>query len=194
MILAPELEEGHARGRSAPEELLRIIRRRWQLIAAIVAIALIVGAIAGAVLPKRYRATAIGVVAPLSNTLTPSEAFHGVEALDRRSVVATVAALPVSLPPQANYDISAAVLPNTNLVRIDVDAQDPNLAASVANTTLNDLGAQTTSMFKYYGVTRVTRAMPPSIPVAPHRGRIGGAAFVIGLILAVGVAYVLETR
>ena len=163
--------------------------------AAIIVTAVVVAAIVAALLPKRYRATAVGVVAPLTNTLTPSEAFHGVEALDRRSVVATVAALPsTSWSQHHDYDISAAVLPNTNLVRIDVDASPPERAASVANTTLNELGAQTTSMFKYYGVTPVTRALPPSAASSPHRARILGGGLIIGLLLAFALAFVLDAR
>jgi hypothetical protein len=162
---------------------------------AIVAGAVIIAAILAAALPKRYRATAVGVVAPLTNTLTPSEAFHGVEALDRRSVVATVAALPsTSWTQRRDYDISAAVLPNTNLVRIDVDASSPEMAASVANTTLNELGVQTTSMFKYYGLTPVTRAVPPTAASSPHKARILGAGVVIGLLLAAALAYLLDAR
>ncbi|HEX3581731.1 MAG TPA: hypothetical protein VH087_08195 [Thermoanaerobaculia bacterium] len=171
------------------------MRTRWKPMAATIAAALVIAAIIAVALPKRYRATAVGVVAPLTNTLTPSEAFHGVEALDRRSVVATVAALPsTSSLQRRDYDVSAVVLPNTNLVRIDVDASSPQMAASVANTTLNELGAQTTSMFKYYGVTPVTRAVAPTVPAKPHRGRILLAGLVIGLFLAVGVAYVLDAR
>lgn len=178
---------------------MRIARARWKLIAITVAASLVIAAVIAAAIPKRYRATAVGVVAPLTNTLTPSEAFHGVEALDRRSVVATVAALPSTAGPQhRDYDITAAVLPNTNLVRVDVDANSPEMAASVANTTLNELGVQTTSMFKYYGVTPVTRAVPPPGPASPHRTRILLAGLVIGLIvglsLAVGVAYLLDAR
>ena len=162
---------------------------------AIIATAVVVAAIIAATLPKRYRATAVGVVAPLTNTLTPSEAFHAVEALDRRSVVATVAALPSTAWSQHHdYNITAAVLPNTNLVRIDVDANSPEMASSVANTTLNELGVQTTSMFKYYGVTPVTRALPPPAASLPHRTRILGAGLIIGLLLAVALAYVLDAR
>jgi LPS O-antigen subunit length determinant protein (WzzB/FepE family) len=160
-----------------------------------VAAALVIAAVIAMAIPKRYRATAVGVVAPLTNTLTPSEAFHGVEALDRRSVVATVAALPsTSWTQHHDYDISAVVLPNTNLVRVDVDASSPEMAASVANTTLNQLATETTSMFKYYGVTPVTRAVPPVAAATPHRARILLAGLLVGLILAVGVAYVLDAR
>lgn len=160
-----------------------------------IALALLIAAAIAMAIPKRYRATAVGVVAPLTNTLTPSEAFHGVEALDRRSVVATVAALPSTAWTQNHdYDISAVVLPNTNLVRIDVDASSAEMAASVANTTLSELAAQTTQMFKYYGVTPVTRAVAPTAATVPHRARILLAGLVIGLFLAVGVAYVLDAR
>src|SRR5947207_6254772 len=136
LVLAPEQIATAAmppRARDASDELVRIARAEWRAMAITLAAAIIAAAIFAATLPKRYRATAIGVVAPLANTLTPSEAFHGVEALDRRSVVATVAALPATdSSPQHDYDISAVVLPNTNLVRIDVDAHSPEVAAAVA--------------------------------------------------------------
>jgi capsular polysaccharide biosynthesis protein len=201
LTLAPDdvgrtsVRPGRAKARPTSEQLIRIARTRWKLILATIAAALVVAAILAAALPKRYRATAVGVVAPLTTTLTPSEAFHGVEALDRRSVVATVAALPSTAWSQhRDYDITAAVLPNTNLVRIDVDANSPEMASSVANTTLNELGVQTTSMFKYYGVTPVTRALPPTAASSPHRARILGAGLIIGLLLAVALAYVLDAR
>ncbi len=182
-------------GRFTSAELLRVVRARWLTIAITIVAALAVAAVFTAALPKRYRATAVGVVAPVTSSLSPSEAFHGVEALDRRSLVATVAALPsTSLSQGTGYDISTAVLPNTNLIRIDVDASSPEVAASVANTTLDELGIQTTSMFKYYGVTPVTRALPPATAASPHRTRILAAGLLIGLLLAVGVAYALETR
>jgi uncharacterized protein involved in exopolysaccharide biosynthesis len=193
LTLAPDVRRPKARPTS--EELIRIARAQWKPIAITVAAAVVIAAILAVALPKRYRATAVGVVAPLTNTLSPSEAFHGVEALDRRSVVATVAALPsTSWSQHHDYDISAAVLPNTNLVRIDVDANSPEMAASVANTTLNELGLQTTSMFRYYGLTPVTRALPPPAASSPHRGRILAAGLIIGLFLAAGVAYVLDAR
>lgn len=195
LTLAPEPPRNRAKTKRSTEDLLRIARARWRPIAITIAAALVIAAILAAALPKRYRATAVGVVAPLTSTLSPSEAFHGVEALDRRSVVATVAALPsTSWSQRHDYDISAAVLPNTNLVRIDVDASSPEMAASVANTTLNELGAQTTSMFKYYGLTPVTHALPPTTAASPHRGRILLAGLLIGLFVAAGVAYVLDAR
>ena len=183
------------RRRDSYEELVRVARAHWGAIAITIAAAVGLAAVIAALLPPRYRASAVGVVAPLTSTLSASEAFHGVEALDRRSVVATVAALPATAWSQPrDYEVSAAVLPNTNLVRVDVVAKSPEMAASVANTTLSELAVQTTSMFKYYGVTPVTRAIPPVSPASPHRVRIIAAGLVIGLFLSVGVAYVLDAR
>lgn len=176
----------------ASADFVRIARAHWRTLAVIVAVTTLGAAIIAIASPRRYRATAIGVVAPLTSALTPSEAFHGVEALDRRSVVATVAALPSTTRLSPDYEISAAVLPNTNLVRVDVVAKTPEVAASVANTTLSQLAVQTTSMFKYYDVTPVTRAAPPEAADSPHRGRIIAAGLVLGLILGTGFVYALS--
>lgn len=178
-----------ARVRDASAGFLRVARLHWRTVAIIVAVTTLGAAFIAIALPRHYRATAIGVVAPLTGALTPSEAFHGVEALDRRSVVATVAALPSTTRLSPDYEISAAVLPNTNLVRVDVVAKRPDVAANVANATLNQLAAQTTSMFKYYDVTPVTRAVPPEAADSPRSGRIIAAGLVLGLLLATGFVY-----
>jgi len=172
---------------------VRIARLHWRAIAITIALTTVIAALLVVALPKHYRATAIGAVAPRADSLTPSETFHGIEALDRRSVVATVAALPATaLPPTRDYDVSAVVLPNTNLVRIDVDAPTPEIAASIANATLSELAGQTSSMFRYYGVTPVRRAVPPIDAASPRRGRIVASGLIVGLFLGAGVAYALS--
>ena len=168
------------------------IAKRWRMIVVIAAATTLLAAVLAFLWPSRYRASAVGVVAPITSSLTPSEAFHGVEALDRRSLVATVAALPTAWPAEKGYDVSTAVLPNTNLVRVDVDARTPLSAASAANERLDRLGSQTTAMFKYYTVTPVTRASPPTAPSSPNRSRIIAAGLVAGLLLGFGVAYALS--
>jgi uncharacterized protein involved in exopolysaccharide biosynthesis len=170
---------------------VRIVHTQWRVIALSIVLMTALAAILAVALPLRYRATAIGAVTPLSGSLTPSEAFHGVEALDRRSLVATVAALPsTSLVTGSGYDISAAVLPNTNLVRIDVDARSAEVAASVANATLAEIASQTRTMFKYYDVAPVKKAVPPATAALPHRARIIAAGWVLGILLGAVLAYV----
>lgn len=167
-----------------------IVRTQWRVIALSIILMTALAWILALALPRRYHATAIGVVAPLAGTLTPSEAFHGVEALDRRSLVATVAALPsTAYTASREYDVSAAVLPNTNLVRIDVDARSAGQAASVANDTLTELATQTRTMFKYYDVTLVKKAVPPAEAALPHRARIIAAGWVLGILIGAALAY-----
>jgi hypothetical protein len=190
--LAPDVEGATVPSRpgNASDELLRILDAEWRLIALTIVVATAIASIIAVAWPRRYRATAIGAVAPLTGALTPSEAFHGVEALDRRSVVATVAALPsTTLATQDDYDISAAVLPNTNLVRVDVDSRSAQVAANVANATLTQLSVTTKSMFRYYDVTIVKKAVPPATAVLPHRMRIIAAGWVLGIFIGAVAAY-----
>jgi uncharacterized protein involved in exopolysaccharide biosynthesis len=186
----------------AGENFARVLRTHWKAAAATVAaITLIAAAIAG-ILPRRYRATAVGAVTPLSATLTPSETFRGVEVLDRRSIVATVAALPTTAVLQREavpageapqgYAFAAEVLPNTNLVRVDVESTNAKRAADVANRMLALISRETTRMFRFYNVAPVAIAAPPSAPFAPRVGRTIIAGLVAGIIFGAAVAYALD--
>lgn len=177
-----------------------MLRRNWKLIALITMAVTGLAWISAAMQPSQYRATALAAVAPLADMLQANEVLRGVEVLERRTVVATIAALASTAATRTQaaavtgYEIEAEVLPNTNLFRVNVQGRDAAEAAAIANRVPGVLSAQTRAMFKYYGVTMVSPATSPSSPFLPRPGRAVAAGLLLGLLLGFLAAYVMEWR
>lgn len=180
--------------------LSRVARLNWRLIAAITVAVAGLAWIAAAMQPERYRASALAAIAPMGEGLQASEVLRGVEVLERRTVIATIAAL-AEMPSTrtraaaaGGYDIRAAVLPNTSLFRVDVEGTNATEAAAIANRVPQIVGEQARAMFRYYGVTMVSPAVAPSSAFNPRPGRALLAGLLIGLFLGVLAAYVSAWR
>ena len=189
---APELS-----AMSAPPAVKPVspIAGDWKRIAIIAIAGAIIGWSIAALQPARYRASALAAVTPLADSLEPNETLRSLEALERRTVVATIAAL-ASTPvirtqarAGSDYDLEATVLPNTNLFRIDVEGASPATTATIANRLPQLLSAQTTAMFKYYSVRMVSPAVAPSAPYLPRPMRAMAAGLLIGLFAGVLLAW-----
>jgi uncharacterized protein involved in exopolysaccharide biosynthesis len=170
-------------------------------VAALVAAAVTLLAwLAAAVQPKRYRAAAIAAVTPLSANLSSADVIRGVDTLERRVVVSSLAALAGAPVTQRqtragdDYAIAALVLPNTNLFRIEVEGPEPKRTAAIANQVPTILGAQARAMYRLYSVTLVSEATAPSQAALPRVGRALAAGFVLGAFLGVAVAWLLDRR
>jgi capsular polysaccharide biosynthesis protein len=173
--------------------------RRWRLVASVAAGCALLLFLAGAARAPRYRASAICGVAPVTVGIPANDVFRGVEVLDGRSVVATVAALATTRQTldeatgrrTLRYDVVASVLPNTNLVRIDVEGTDAAEVRQVANAIPPLLSRQLRTMYGLYDVKLVSAADAPP-PVGSGRGRMVTAGLLGGLLLGTGAAWILE--
>ena len=185
-----------------PSDLSTDLKRNWKLLVLPAIATMLIAWMVAALQPKQYRASAIAAVTPIRQGLEPNELLRSVEALDRRTVVATVAALartPLTTTRalgqgQSGYDIDTAVLPNTNLFRVDVVGTDAKRAAEIANRVPALLSIQTRAMFDVYGVTMVSAASPPTAPYSPRAGRAAAAGLVIVLIIGAALVYALHAR
>lgn len=179
--------------------LSRLIALHWKLIAAIALATTGIAWLVAVVQTPTYRATALAAVAPLSAQLPANEVLRGVEVLERRTVIATVAALAstdatrTQAAAGSGYGIEAAVLPNTNLFRVNVEGSDGAEAVAIANRVPAVLSKQTEAMYKYYGVTVVSPAGSAS-PFRPRQGRAVAAGLLIGLFLGLLAAYAMQRR
>lgn len=80
-------------------------------------------------------------------------------------------------------DISAIVLPDSNIIEISASSSNPDLAASIANTIADEMLGQTPT--KILDVEAIDRASTPSSPIAPQPSRLIMLALLSGLVLGV---------
>jgi capsular polysaccharide biosynthesis protein len=181
-------------------DLAAELKRNWKLVVLPAIATMLIAWMIAALQPKRYRASSVAAVTPVKQGLQPSEVLRSIEALDRRTVVATVASLAttplttskVMGAQAAGFTVSTAVLPNTNLFRVDVEGTDPAAVADIANRIPPVVSTQTRALFDVYGVTMVSAASRPTAPFAPRAGRAAAAGFVLGLIIGTALVYALH--
>jgi hypothetical protein len=187
--------------RSAASRVTAAALAQWRIVAAIAAAAALLAWLFAALQTERYRATAIAAIAPLVD-LPTTDILRGVDTLERRTLVATVAALAATpltrrtaVPPDGDgYTIEAVVMPNTNLLRISVEGKNPRTAAEIANRVPAILSAQTRAMYKLYRVATVSAAATPSAPLYPRTGRTIFAGLLVGIVLGAIAAWGIERR
>lgn len=90
------------------------------------------------------------------------------------------------------YQIHASVLPNTNIIKVDVEGPDPRRAADVANAAAAVTRREARSMYRIYTMHPLERAVPARHPIYPTPGRNYLVAGLLGLFLGLGVAILLE--
>lgn len=178
------------------ESFLRLVRRRWW----VPLVTLIAGVAAGfwwtSREPRIYRASAMLVVVP-SSGIGDADVLRSLDSLERRTVLATFARLTdtrntrmavaerLQRAPEeaARYQLGASVLPNTNIIRIDVDGPDPQLAAHMANAAGEVVGAEARSLYRIYTMRPIAAAEPSKRPIHPDSRRNTLAAGVLGLFV-----------
>jgi uncharacterized protein involved in exopolysaccharide biosynthesis len=182
------------------EEVTLAVMRHWRVVAIVAAAAMLLGWLLAAIQPKRYRAVSIGAITPDARLLEPAEMIRGVDTLERRVVVASITALanaPATREAAGatdDYGISAFVLPNTNLFRIEVEGTNPTQAASIANRLPDHLAGQARAMYRVYGVTLVSPATAPKRHVLPRADRAAATGLGLGVLLGIAAAYILHRR
>ena len=124
--------------------LILALQRRWWIVLVVLA-----GAVAASVgLTGRerpmFRASTTHVVIPNTTVESPAEIMRTIETLERRSIIATFAKIPMSpaMRDQAakemaietaalsSYRVSSGVVPNTNLIKVDIEGPDARVAAA----------------------------------------------------------------
>lgn len=185
---------------------LRALRRGAWLVLVVTAVAV---AIAWGVTARQnptYLASASLVAVPNSEVEDTTDLLRSLETLERRTVVATFARLPGSpeirdavagrlgVEPRdlRAYWVGGAVVPNTNIVRLDVYGPDPGRAAEVANAAAREVRREARRLYRIYSLRVIARAEPPRRPVRPDARRNATVAALLGLFLGVLAALALE--
>jgi capsular polysaccharide biosynthesis protein len=189
------------------EPFLRILARWWWVPAVMLGVSLVAGAWWTSLQPQVYRASAMLAVIP-NSSVGDAEVLRSLDVLERRTMLATFARLPGT--PQARlavagalqrtprdvarYQIGASVLPNTNIIRIDVDGPDPELAAQMANAAGEVAATDARSLYRIYTMRSIAAAEATRGPIHPDPRRNSLAAGVAGLFIGVLAVGVIGTR
>lgn len=178
--------------------------RRWRIAIVTVLVTTLLAWIFAVLQPKRWSAEAVVAVAPVTAGMAPEEIIRSVDTLERRTLVATVAALAstravheTSVRRSAgaeDYIIEATVLPNTNLIRIEVEGPDRLRVVDAANRIAPLLSTQAQAMYGVYRVIAVTNAVPPEEALYPRVERIVLAGLLVGVLLGVVLSWGVERQ
>jgi uncharacterized protein involved in exopolysaccharide biosynthesis len=185
---------------------LRAARRGWWLaLLVLVACVAVAGWLAARESPV-YKSSASLVATPSSRLEANDEILDAIEGLERRTVLATFAKIPpasetrdsaarrLDLPPDdlRYYWVGAYVLPNTNVIRIDVVGPDPERTAEVADAVASETREEARSLYGVYTLRRLARAEVADEPERPDPKRSAAIGGVVGLFLAALAALALE--
>ncbi len=186
------------------ESLRRMLTRWWWVPVVMLGVSVAAGLWWTSLQPRTYRASAMLAVVPNTSVQADADVLRSLDALERRTLLATFARLPgtretrmavadaLHLDPRRvmTYAFGASVLPSTNIIRIDVDGPDPALAAQLANAAGEIAATEARSLYRIYTMRPIAAAMAPARPIHPDSNRNSLAAGVVGLFigaLAIGV-------
>lgn len=189
------------------KDIIRIVRKRWRIIAAVMLVVLAGTALATALSPKVYEAqTRIFVSTPGgkdNKALLQGELFTQqrvrsyADAITTRKVldpVITTLKLDTTAALLGTH-ITATVPPGTDLIEVDVTNTDPRLAAAVADAVGRQLtssvaGLESVPKLKpsLVTLTVMSASTVPTVPISPKPTRNLQLGVILGLLLGLGLA------
>lgn len=175
-------------------DILLTIRRRWLLILA-VALSLLAGAAYYAERqPLQYEASAIVAVTPredASPDLVRVAAPRFASYITAAATIAKVAPRLGEDPGDLQHRVNATIVPDTGNITLTVRDTDPQRAQVAANALARQLRRFSASD-RLVAVESVAPAVLPTSPAGPSRRLIEASALVVGLLLGVGLAALVD--
>lgn len=186
-------------------EIFEMLRKRWLMIASITLVAAIVaGVISFFVLKPQYEASTTMIVSYKQNqeTLMNSADLQMSQKLvetytqivkSERIADKVIKKLDLGLSTGAlNSKISVSQMGSTEILKITVKDNDPELASLIANTEADVFKQEINDMMKVDSVSTIDVAKVPGSPVAPNKVMNIAIATVLGMMVSVGLVFVLE--
>lgn len=185
-------------------QYLQIIQQDWWIIMAILLIVTGLGLGYSYTQTPTYEATATFVVNPSVRIAETYDQVYSINTLTARTSLATTysnvlesriiieaAVNTLNLPPEivASYEVNSVVLPDSNVLLLQVQGPSPDLTADLANA-IGTAGLEyITGLQEVYELRRLDPAITVPEAIAPNRsidvllaamiGLLGGLAFVI---------------
>jgi capsular polysaccharide biosynthesis protein len=182
------------------------LTRRWWIPALTTTLAVLASLLLTSRQAPVYRSSTMLTVAPNSSVEANGDILRSLEALERRTIIATFAQIPgtvearaaiaAALPDVAGtldgYRISSSVLPNTNIVAIDVEGPDAARTAAVANEAAAVTTNEARSLYRIFTMKTLAKATAPNRPLHPNPRRNAVAAAIVGLVAGLVAAVVVS--
>jgi uncharacterized protein involved in exopolysaccharide biosynthesis len=188
--------------------LTRSLRRGWWIALACAVVALGAAALVTARQRPVYRAAAQLAVAPNSRVTDTADVLRSLETLERRTVVATFARIAsaretrdgaarrLGLEPKElrAYWVGGSVVPNTNIIRVEVLGPEPERTAAVADAAAREVAREGRRLYPIYSLRALARAEPPRRPERPDLRRNLTVGAILGLFVGAAAALALGGR
>lgn len=185
------------------QELWRVIRKRLKMIILITVVAVATsGVLSKLVLPKQYAGTATLIVIPHNSTQSLlTSMVMGQQLVDTYAQLVTSRAVVAGAIQTLGLNmtvthltkmITATPLTNTDLLTVTVKASSPSFAAQVANEVALKTVSEVTLVQGQKNLEVVNSAINNPIPVGPKTKVNVAIAFVLGLMVSAGLAFLLE--
>ena len=186
-------------------EIFGMLRKRWLMIASITLVAAILAAgVSFFVLKPQYEASTTMIVSykqnqeALMNAADLQMSQKLVETYTQivkseRIADKVIKKLDLDLSTGAlNSKISVSQMGATEILKITIKDNDPELAALIANTEAEIFKQEINDMMKVDSVSTIDVAKVPGSPVAPNKVMNIAIATVLGMMVSVGLVFVLE--
>jgi capsular polysaccharide biosynthesis protein len=184
----------------------RAARRGWWLVLLAAGLAVAAAAWATARQQPLYRASTMLAVVPNGEVSGTEDILRSLDTLERRTVVATFAKIPSAAETRGSaarrlgldgrelrgYDIRASVLPNTNILKIDVEGPHRRRVAAVANAAAAVTQEEAEEMYRIYSMRTLEKAVDARRPVYPTPQRNYVVAAILGLFAGAAAAVLIE--
>jgi uncharacterized protein involved in exopolysaccharide biosynthesis len=186
--------------------LLPMLRRGWWLGLAVLVLSLASAAYFTSRQEPVYRSSAMMVVMPGEDVAETTELMRALDTLERRTVLATFARIPMAHEARAavadrlardpaelrGLRISAGVVPSTNIIRVDVDGPDPDLVTAVADAAAAHMRAEAAAIYRIFSMRELAAARRPGRPIHPDPRRNLMIAAILGLFGAALSIFALD--
>ena len=185
---------------------LRAWTRTWWVVPVVLVAAVATAAILTARQRPAYRSKTAVIIVPNSKAVESVRDFiDSLSNLDRRNVVATLARVlhsgdivdraadAVTVAPfyRRDYIVRSIVLPNTNIIEVEVEGPKPDGCAALANAIALTASSETGELYRIYRLKVLDEAVAARHPVSPDvqrnlvvagiLGRVGGVLLAAGI-------------
>ena len=184
---------------------LKILLRGWWIVLSVSLVTVASTIVFSFMQTEIFQTRATFVVSPTASGLI--DTLRGLDTLSRREGInATFAQLASSQAifeaatqgmaltdtQLSNLDISSRVIPDTNVIELEVSGDSPTLVADIANRLGGELVKYIDQLYEAYNLKPLDVAKVPVWAISPNKKQNVALGILFGLVLGLGTTYVVD--